>query len=361
MRIRCRLVVVFLFVGASLPLASNAQTQYCSSPYYVEQAFPTAGPEQTRWKLCWQVLNGPNLVITGAWFRPAPNAAWIKLIYDARVSQLFVPYHAGSPRYLDIGYGFGAVPLTAVDCPAPTGVILGTGNELCKQVRDRGIAWKHDALVRRGEELVLWSVMAAANYNYVVEWTFRDDGVVLGRVGATGQIAGTNAHIHGPIWRLDVDLNGACCDTVASMSHVESGATATDSMPDITTETGKTWDPQAFTMLHVRDGALKNSSGHFSEWHLMPTRDGTPMHQEAFTKKRVLGYPLQVVGDPRERLANLRCSAGDGVQQRRCHLVLRRPPPSHPRRGQQHDAHHVGWLHAQACRCLGENPALPVR
>lgn len=266
------------------PRASNAQTQYCSLPYYVEQAFPTAGPEQTRWKLCWQVLNGPNLVITGAWFRPAPGAAWIKLIYEARVSQLFVPYHAGSPRYLDVGYGFGAVPLALADCPTPTGVILGRGRETCKQVRDRGIAWKHDSLVRRGEELVLWSVMAAANYNYIVEWTFRDDGVVVGRVGATGQIAGANTHVHGPIWRLDLDLNGACCDTVSTFRHAESGATATDSMSDITAETGRTWDPQAFSAVHVRDGSLKNSSGHFSEWHLMPTRDGTPLHQEPFTK-----------------------------------------------------------------------------
>ena len=88
--IRC--LVAGVIASVALPSAARAQTQWCSSPYYVEQAFPTSGPEQTRWKLCWQVLNGPNLVITGAWFRPAPNAAWIKLIYDARVSQLFVPW-----------------------------------------------------------------------------------------------------------------------------------------------------------------------------------------------------------------------------------------------------------------------------
>ena len=285
MNARHRLVFCTLLAAAFWASAAAAQTQYCSTPYYVEQSFPTAGPEETRWKLCWQVLDGPNLVITGAWFRPAPAAQWIKLIYDARVSQLFVPYHAGSPRYLDVNFGFGPVPLAALDCPGPTGTILGTKQELCKQVRDRGLAWKHDALARRGEELVLWSVLAAANYNYVVEWTFRDDGVVMGRVGATGQIAGTDPHMHGPIWRLDLDLNGACCDTVAAFKHTESaGATASDSMTDITSEMGLTWDPLSFTMLHIRDAALKNANGKPSEWHLMPTRDGTPMHQEAFTK-----------------------------------------------------------------------------
>jgi len=264
---------------------SEAQEQSCSAPYFVEQSFPMAGPEQTRWKLCWQVQNGPNLVITGAWFRPDPRTSWIKLIYDARVSQLFVPYHAGEPRYLDVSYGFGSVPLAAGDCPGPAGTILGAASELCKQVRDRGLAWKYDGLSRRGEELVLWSVLAAANYNYIVEWTFRDDGIVLGRVGATGQIAGTDSHMHGPIWRLDLDLNGFCCDTVSKFTHKElAGPTATDSMTDVTTEAGFPWDPLAFTALHLRDAALKNSLGHSSEWHLMPTRDGTPFHQEDFTK-----------------------------------------------------------------------------
>jgi primary-amine oxidase len=280
---RLLLALAFLLVASGV----SAQ-QFCSAPYFVTQSFPTSGPAQTRWKLCWQVLTGPNLVITGAWFQPEVNGPWIKLIYDARISQLFVPYHFGSPRYLDVTYagtGFGFVPLTTSDCPAALGgTLLGPSSEVCKQVRDRGLMWKHDAFLRRGEELVLWSVLGAANYNYIVEWTFRDDGVVLGRIGATGQIAGPDTHVHGPIWRLDLDLNGACCDTVAAFKHSEVGPTGVDAMPDVATEGGMPWDPVAFTSLHIRDAALKNGLGHAAEWHLMPSREGTPLHQEAFTK-----------------------------------------------------------------------------
>lgn len=285
MRTRHLLCIAIIFVAVLNFKTAEAQTQTCSEPYFIEQSFPTAGPEQTRWKLCWQVLNGSNLVITGAWFRPNLSTPWIKVIYDARVSQLFVPYHDGSPRYLDVNYGFPPVPLTSQDCPAAIGVILGSMQELCKQVRDRGLAWKHDAILRRGEELVLWSVLAAANYNYIIEWTFRDDGIVMGRVGATGELAGNDAHMHGPIWRLDIDLNGACCDTVAEFKHHESaGPTAADSHTDIRVESGSKWDPLSFTALHARDSSLKNSNGKPSEWHLLPTRDGTPIHQEDFTK-----------------------------------------------------------------------------
>jgi len=35
-----------------------------------------------------------------------PASAWIKILYDGRMSQLFVPYHSGSPRFHDVDYGF---------------------------------------------------------------------------------------------------------------------------------------------------------------------------------------------------------------------------------------------------------------
>jgi primary-amine oxidase len=121
--------------------------------------------------------------------------------------------------------------------------------------------------------------------------------------------------MHGPIWRLDIDLNGSCCNTVSTFRHVESaGATASDTMTDITIEGGRTWNAPQYTSLHIRDGSLKNGSGQASEWHLMPTRDGTPLHQEAFTKSamwvtrykwsEMLGEMLPTYVQPPEPIAN---------------------------------------------------------
>ncbi len=281
---RRKVILLLIAAAAIVTTAAHAQSpQYCSSPYYVEQAFPTAGPEVSRWKLCWQVLNGPNLVITGAWFRPAPLSPWIKVLYDGRMSQLFVPYHPGGPRYHDVNYGFGWVELTTTDC-APPAKIIGNQSEVCKDVRDRGLMWKHKLKERRGEELALWSVLAAGNYDYIIEWTFRDDGVFGVRMGMTGIIANQYTHMHGPIWRLDIDLNGACCDTASIMSHQEVGLTGVDTMTDINKADGFKWDPVAFNMIHIRDATLVNSKGKPSEWMLMPLRSGTPLHQEDFTK-----------------------------------------------------------------------------
>lgn len=277
-----------IFLAAAILAAPYAFGQWCSGANLIEQPFPSSGPEETRWRLCWRWENGPGLVISHAFFRTAPNAPWVRVLWEARLSQLFVPYHSGSPRYLDVSYGFGAVPLAAKDCPASVGgTVLGRARELCKQVKDRGLAWKVDTQVRRGEELLLWSVLDAANYNYVIEWAFRDDGMLIGRVGATAVNLPSKpyeTHTHDPIWRLDLDLNGPCCDAAMQVSHAEVGATGVDTMTNITPEKGIVWDAPAYTAVHVVDQFLKNARNNQSGFHLMPVRYGTPRHQEPWTK-----------------------------------------------------------------------------
>ena len=92
------------------------------------------------------------------------------------------------------------------------------------------------------------------------------------------------AHMHTPIWRLDIDLDGFAGDTVHVASHVESGPNATDSSTAVTTETGLEWKADEFTTLHVHDATLKNAHGKASMYHLMPLRWGRPRHQEKFAQ-----------------------------------------------------------------------------
>lgn len=68
------------------------------------------------------------------------------------------------------------------------------------------------------------------------------------------------------------------------MAHKEVGPTGVDSMTDINNAAGFKWNPLGFDMLAIRDAALKNPKGKTTEWHLMPYRTGTPMHEEDFTK-----------------------------------------------------------------------------
>jgi hypothetical protein len=282
------LSLVTFFAAGRAAAQTPPPAMPCSGANLVDQAFPSTGPEITHWRLCWQLINGNGLLIHWAYFRTSPSKPWIFLLWDARVSEIFVPYHSGAPRFYDVEYGFPPTPVATKDCPASQGGTVLTGN-VCKQVHDRGLSWKADSAVYRGEELVLWSALAAANYNYVVEWTFRDDGIIMGRVGATSHNlpgAELETHVHNPIWRLDVDLNGWPNDSVALGTHTETGLSATDTEPLIANEKGALWNPRNFNSLDVTDKLLVNGKGHQSMYQLIPLpTGGLAQHQEPFTIK----------------------------------------------------------------------------
>ncbi len=64
---------------------------------------------------------------------------------------------------------------------------------------------------RRGQKLVLFATLNAANYRYVVEYGFQDDGLITFRVGSTGRNYGSReweGHMHNGLWRVDVNLGG---------------------------------------------------------------------------------------------------------------------------------------------------------
>ena len=60
--------------------------------------------------------------------------------------------------------------------------------------------------------MILWSTYYGANYRYLVEYTFTDDGMLTCRLGPTGrnifnrQDDLRDTHLHIGCWRLEFDL-----------------------------------------------------------------------------------------------------------------------------------------------------------
>jgi Cu2+-containing amine oxidase len=283
-----RIIMKSLLFGA-IVMAPSAFGQ-CSAPYLVEQRFPVSGPEQTRWRICWQVDPQNGLIITVAYFRTSPNSRWIQILWDARVSEIFVPYHDNSERYYDMSdVGGDLADVGPDDCPAGTRFQSDPQQptNVCKEVRDRGLAWKEGPAVRRGQELVLWSSLIAGNYNYILEWTFRDDGIFIGRVGVTAANLPGNpwmTHMHEAIWRVDVDLDGPQNDSVTLGTHEEVGDFGHDTDTLVQSARGVEWHRFQFNYLDVSDSELKNSLLDQTTYMMMPLLFGTGRHTEDFTK-----------------------------------------------------------------------------
>ena len=147
------------------------------------------------------------------------GARWRSVAYQMHLSEIFVPYMDPDQSwywraYMDSGeYGFGIFmsPLRrGVDCPPyarflsvtmpqDNGAPMQIADAICLFERSIGDpAWRHYEMVgntpqnpkptvgRPASELVVRSASAIGNYDYLVDYVFRQDGSIRIAIGATG-------------------------------------------------------------------------------------------------------------------------------------------------------------------------------
>jgi Cu2+-containing amine oxidase len=302
-----RALVAVLMLAAVTPATARAQwfmrrtlpdppAQEVTAEFLIGESGGVEPRKGTAWKVHYARGLHKGLYITGAWFKRDLGEDWIKVLNDARVAELFVPYHQASfIRYYDLtSFSFPLAEVRAEDA-GPFGTLMPAFQgdpytTVVKEVRDRGLAWKDDVHgVRRGRELVLWSGLEAGNYMYIMSYAFHDDGTIAFRVGATGQnLPGHRfeAHVHSAHWRVDIDLVDGSKNSAMLMRHMEDPASY--SAEDLKEpfngglEGGVDWDPKEFTMIRVQC-QKQNARGEPISYDLMPLRYGTPRHNEQFT------------------------------------------------------------------------------
>jgi len=296
MRTPNRLLITALAAATVVAAMPSVATAACASGTEMIQTFPTAGPAISQWRFCYEIVRMPDangaevqsqtLVIREAEFRPGALATPIRAVGEVRMAEIFVPYHEGAPRFHDMtDYAFDLQALTATECPATR----LDGDRICREIVDRGLAWRdpYFALARRGEKLVLWSLINAANYDYIMRYEFFDDGTMEVRAASTGRKLGgpddTRGHLHNFAWRVDLDVAGASGDT-ATLAGVRIGASVRDADRTITREGGFKWESKAFTHLEVEDATAENGRGRHVGYTLAPAREGVAKLPESWMK-----------------------------------------------------------------------------
>lgn len=273
--------------------ATQAQSGACTTGVYLEETLPTGA----RWDLCWSVRPQEGVVFTDVYYT-TPAGLRRKVLQEATLAQIEVIYDDGQATfYYDSEPGLGddhLLTLGAADCP--DGALLSQNERalLCKQTANRGYLYKYYTQQRQGDAMTLFSASQIGQHLYVVQWRFVDDGTIEPRVGDGGRLLrqGRDVQSGWPVrgdgqigigyvtnywWRLDFDLGGNGANDLVEEIEVNpanSNTRRVSTVTPLTTETGRTTDPDKKRSWRVRDGALTNSDGHAISYHLDPTQAG---------------------------------------------------------------------------------------
>ena len=150
------------------------------------------------------------------------------IIKRAGMAEMFVPYDDRSHTYYDMSFGYDRMDqMDPADLPATNGALVyfrtqqgnvyvrDTVPKIAVECRDEGIGWlckePGNHVRRRIQEVVVWSVFDAFNYDYIIEYTFHEDGRITFRSGASGyNLPGDTSgpHVHNGLWRVSTKLLG---------------------------------------------------------------------------------------------------------------------------------------------------------
>ncbi len=240
--------------------------------------FPTNDPQnwETAWKIVWDMESANKANAQGfkfpkgdrsklfkikqAYFKTSPKSPWIQVIEDAHPSEFYVPYYFKGTRFYDLK-GVGSYVTLSPKEGGAISQTMGASRQVIAELRDTGVAYKHGNITRRSEELTLWANFGAANYTYMVEYGFRDDGGIVFRHSPTGYNYYAHfdaSHMHGSFWRIGMKLGPDGNNTKNTVHLVslprspkEQGDGGRILIEDITKESFHDWSPEAFTRVRV--------------------------------------------------------------------------------------------------------------
>ena len=208
--------------GSNLDVASIGVLRDVPTPISVQQplgpSFRLDGHSVSwqKWNFHFRIDRRVGLVLTNVGYEDAGKLR--SILYEGSLSEMFVPYMDPSEGWYaksffdagEFGDGFSSSLEPGADCPENAvyfeqiyanfkGVPVLRARAACLFEQAAGdIAWRHESNVvetRKARDLVLRTIGIFGNYDYVVDWVFRQDGTIRVRVGATGldEVKGTKS------------------------------------------------------------------------------------------------------------------------------------------------------------------------
>ncbi|HXH68477.1 MAG TPA: hypothetical protein VNI81_14830 [Candidatus Limnocylindrales bacterium] len=159
-----------------------------------------------KWNFHFRIDRRVGLIVDNLRYLDGVNTR--SILYEGSLSEMFVPYMDPdmawySRTFFDAGEfadGFSSSLDPGSDCPENAnyfdqvyanfkGIPELKRRAACIFEQPGDVAWRHDGYVvesRRARNLVVRTIGTFGNYDYVLDWVFRQDGTIRVRVGATG-------------------------------------------------------------------------------------------------------------------------------------------------------------------------------
>ena len=260
--------------------------------FFVNLQFLQLSCAETQWAVF--VRNTDRgLQVGPAFLMRSPGDGWLQALKEANVADNITLYHSGAHlndmQFANVG---NAIPTLNASDLGPGGMLITTIGEttprVAAELRSRGLSWLctwnlSQSVSRRGMEMAIWSIWDTGNYDYIIEYTFRDDGQISFRAGATGwnnNVIGEDvAHTHDILWRIHMGL-GTGLNTPYLWTHNETSLFANDAetLFNFGFEEAADLDPLLYATVVIEDSQTLNGRQHPIGYELQPLRIGTGRH-----------------------------------------------------------------------------------
>ena len=273
------LVSLFLLAVSNISSA-RPNTNTCAAGNTITKSFSSGAA----WDMCWEVRNEEGVVLSDIHYKAAGKPRR-RVLGEAGLSQIFTEYDDGSTsEYLVTDFGLGGSRLQTLTSAMCEGGQLRTDagrNVLCEVTSANGYIYRYRNNVRRqGSKLELYSASNINSREFIVRWSFLENGSIEAGVGLTGQFTKTTTDSTAGwlvtaqnkratsftdhyFWRLDFDIasdNGN--DVVEQIKSVPSSdrLTKTKQTQTISTELSASFTPSEKKFWRVRDQTETNNA-----------------------------------------------------------------------------------------------------
>ena len=237
-----------------------------------------------KWDMCWEVRPEEGIVLSEIYYAPAGHTRR-RILGVAGISQIQTEYDDGSSsEFLVTDAGLGGSNLQTLSNEICDGQLhKDSGRKvLCSMSQSAGYIYRYKNGQRRlGNKFEVFSISSAGSREYIIRWTFLENGTIEPAIGLTGQFTKTTSNagagwkvtaqnklassfVDHYFWRLDFDIAGdSGNDTIEQIKSVPSTnrLTKTKQTQTISSELAATFTPAEKKFWRIRDESVKNASG----------------------------------------------------------------------------------------------------